>query len=203
MNSEFPIILAEPALIPQFTIILVTVAVILVMFVLMAITLSRYRKVAPNQVLIVSGRKIRLPDGTVAGFRIVKGGGTFVFPVIERADTLSLEPVTVDMPRVQAQAVDGRRVKADCVGQIKIKGDDASIVAASEYFLNKNQTEIMGIVRPILEKHLHSVLGSSNIDEDIHNPAAYAGKVQMSASADLGQMGLNLMSFTIRDIRPA
>lgn len=201
MSSEFPITLAVLALNAQ---ILASVAIILVLFVFIAIALSRYRKVGPNQVLIVSGRKIHLPDGTVAGFRIVKGGGgTFVFPVFERADTLSLEPVTVDIPRVQAQAVDGRRMQAACVGQIKIKGDDASIVAAAQYFLNKKQDEIGAIVRPILEKHLNSVLGSSNIDEDIHNPMAYASKVQMSASPDLEKMGLNLMSFTIRDIRSA
>jgi flotillin len=184
--------------------LLVPIAIILVLMVFMATALSRYMKVAPNQVLIVSGRRIQLPDGTVAGFRIVKGGGgTFVFPVFERADTLSLEPVTVDMPRVQAQAADGRRMKADCAGQIKIKGDYASIVAAAEYFLSKNQAEIKGIVQPILEKHLNSVLGSSSIDEATSNPAACASKVQISASADLGQMGLTLISFTIRDIRSA
>ena len=188
---------------PQYLIILVAVAIVLVLIVFMVIALSRYTKVAPNQVLIVSGRRIQLPDGRVAGFRIVRGGGTFVFPVFERADTLSLEPITVDMPRVQAQAADGRPIKTDCVAQVKIKGDDASIIAASENFLNKNQTEIKGIVRPILEKHLNSVFGSSSLDEATRNPAAYASKVQTSASADLGQMGLNLISFTIRDIRSA
>lgn len=188
---------------PQYIFIAIAAAIILMMIVLMAIVLSGYRKVGPNHVLIVSGRKVQLPDGRISGFRIVKGGGTFVFPLIERTDTLSLEPVTVDMTRVPAQAIDGRLMKADCVAQVKIKGDDASIVAAIEYFLNRNQTEIKGIVRPILEKHLNRVLGSSRIDEDIHNPVAYATKVQTSASADLGQMGLNLISFTIRDIRSA
>lgn len=187
----------------QTLLILCVAALILVPILFMAMVLSRYRKVGPNQLLVVSGRKIRLPDGQVAGFRIVKGGGTFVFPVIERADILSLEPVTVDMPQVRAPAIDGRLMKADCVAQVKVKGDDASIMAAIEYFLNKNQTEFAGIVRPILEKHLNSILGSSRIDEDIHNPMAYTSKVQTAASADLEKMGLNLMSFTIRDVRSA
>jgi flotillin len=187
----------------EYILILTTAAIILVLTALMVTVFTRYTKVGPNQVLIVSGRKAQLPDGHVAGFRILKGGGTFVFPVFERADKLSLEAVTVDMLRVPAQAVDGRLMKADCAAQVKIKGDNASIVAAAEYFLNKNQDEMKGIVRPILEKHLNRVLGSSRIDEDIHNPAAYANKVQIAASADLEQMGLNLISFTIRDIRNA
>jgi flotillin len=188
---------------PQFVAILAAAAIILVMFVFMLIFLSRYTKVGPNQVLIVSGRKIRLPDGSVAGFRIVKGGGTFVFPVIEKADVLSLEVINVDMPRVRALAAGGRAVQADCVAQVKINGNDASIIAAAEYFLNKKQAEIKEMVRPILEKHLNNALGNSSADEVIQNPAACAARMQASASADLGQMGLSLISFTIRDIRIA
>jgi flotillin len=188
---------------PQFVAILAAATVILVLLVFMLIFLSRYTKVGPNQVLIVSGRKIRLPDGRVAGFRIVKGGGTFVFPVIEKADILSLEIIKVDLPRARAQAGGGRAVQADCAAQIRINGDDASIVAAAQYLLNKSQTEIKEIVRPVLEKHLNSVLSSSSIDELTQNPAACAARVQTSASADLGKMGLSLISFTIRDIRAA
>jgi uncharacterized membrane protein YqiK len=71
--------------------ILAAAAIVFVTLVFMAIALSRYVKVGPNQVLIVSGRKVQLPDGRCVGFRMVKGGGTFVFPIIERADVLSLE----------------------------------------------------------------------------------------------------------------
>lgn len=184
---------------PQFVTILGVATIILVLFVFMLIFLTRYTKVGLNQVLIVSGRKIRLPDGSIAGFRIVKGGGTFVFPVIEKADVLSLEIINVDMPRERLRAAGGA-VQADCAGQIKVNGDDASIVAAAQYLLNKIQTEIKGIVRPILEKHLNSVLGSSSTDELTQNPTACAAKVQTSASADLSQMGLSLISFTIRDV---
>src|SRR5436189_6200591 len=63
--------------------------------------LSRYTKVGPNEVLIVSGRKHRYsdPDGTsvTRGFRIVKGGGTFVYPIVQQVDILSLELLTIDV----------------------------------------------------------------------------------------------------------
>src|SRR5512134_3869834 len=66
-----------------------------VLFVFAAIYASRYVKVGPNEVLIVSGRKRRMPDARgverIVGFRVVKGGGTFVFPVLEKAEVLSLE----------------------------------------------------------------------------------------------------------------
>ena len=186
---------------PTLTII-AAAAIVLVTFVLMLVVLSRYTKVGPNQVLIVSGAKRRLPDGTFVGFRIVKGGGTFVWPLIERTDVLSLEVVTVEIPRSRAQAAGGHAVEADCVAQIKINGDDASIAAAAEHFLSKSQAEIKNIVRPVLDRHLGSVLGGSPAEEAIQNPAACAAQVQTSASADLSKMGLSLISFTIRNARP-
>src|SRR5438093_10560845 len=83
-------------------IILIAIVVIaLVVFIGIAVVLSRYTKVGPNEVLVVSGRKHHYvdPDGTdrVRGFRIVKGGGTFVYPVVEKVDILSLELLTIDV----------------------------------------------------------------------------------------------------------
>ncbi len=184
-------------------IVIASVVMVLVVLLLMFMVLGRYTKVGPNQVLIVSGTKRHLPNGSVVGFRIVKGGGTFVWPVIERTDVLSLEVTAIEMPRARAQTAGGRTVETDGVAQIKIRSEDASIVAAAEHFLNKSQAEIKNVIRPVLEKHLSSVLGGSRLEETIQNPAACAARVQASASADLGKMGLSLISYTIRNARAA
>jgi flotillin len=114
-----------------------------------------------------------------------------------------LEVTTVDLPRAKAQAAGGRAVEADCSAQVKINSNDASIVAAAEYFLSKSQSEIKNIVRPVLEKHLSSVLGSLSIEDATQNPAACAAKVQTAAAVDLGKMGLSMISFSIRNSRVA
>ena len=79
----------------------VTVGILLVVFVSLAVWASRYTKVGPNEVLIISGRRYRVtdPSGQVIdrGFRVVKGGGTFVMPVVEKVDILSLELLTIDV----------------------------------------------------------------------------------------------------------
>jgi flotillin len=188
---------------PPYPIIFSVAAMMLVMFIFMGIWASRYTKVAPNQVLIVSGRKVRLPDGRFVDFRFVKGGGTFVWPVFERADVLSLEVISVEMQRSRAQTAAGQTVEADCVAQVKINGDDASILAAAEHFLGKSQAEIKIIVQPVLEKHLSGTLGNLSIQEVIQNPVGCAARVQTAAAGDLGKMGLGLISFTIRNAHAA
>jgi flotillin len=163
--------------------------------------LSRYTKVGPNEVLIVSGRKHRLGDGSQVGFRIVKGGGTFVLPVIEKVDILSLELLTIDVQTPEVYTSKGVPVKVDGVAQIKVKGDDVSISTAAEQFLGKATDEIRNIATQTLEGHLRAILGTMTVEEIYQNRDAFASKVQEVAAGDMANMGLSIVSFTIRDIR--
>src|SRR5213593_4186996 len=174
-------------------------------FLLIWMVLSRYTKVGPNQVLIVSGRQHRVigADGKVAvrGFRIVKGGGTFVIPVVEKVDILSLELLTIDVNTPEVYTSKGVPVKVDGVAQIKIKGDDISISTAAEQFLSKGPEDIKSIAMQTLEGHLRAILGTMTVEDIYHNRDAFAAKVQEVAAGDMANMGLGIVSFTIKDIR--
>ena len=181
------------------------VAVLFVFFIFAGIWASRYTKVGPNQVLVISGRKRKVvdPDGTTreVGFRIVKGGGRFVWPVYEKVDILSLEILTIDVQTPEVYTSKGVPVKVDGVAQIKIKGDDISIATASEQFLSKSTDEIKSVAMQTLEGHLRAILGTMTVEEIYQNRDAFAQRVQEVAAGDLANMGLGIVSFTIRDIR--
>ncbi len=200
-----------PALFAQFSLESWGLAAIAVVGILAVIGLSlvvwasRYTKVGPNAVLIVSGRRqvVRDADGTARarGFRIVKGGGTFVIPVVEKVDTLSLELLTIDVQTPEVYTSKGVPVRVDGVAQIKVKGDDVSIATAAEQFLSKGSEEIRGIATQTLEGHLRAILGTLTVEEIYQNRDAFAAKVQEVAAGDMANMGLQIVSFTIRDIR--
>jgi flotillin len=198
-----PILLAE---IP-FTAYVIggVIAVVIVLFMLLGLWASRYTKVGPNQVLVISGRKRQIidPDGTArdVGFRIVKGGGRFVWPVYEKVDILSLELLTIDVQTPEVYTSKGVPVKVDGVAQIKVKGDDVSIATASEQFLSKGVDDIKNIATQTLEGHLRAILGTMTVEEIYQNRDAFAQKVQEVAAGDMANMGLGIVSFTIRDIR--
>src|SRR5213593_775666 len=174
-------------------------------FLLIWMVLSRYTKVGPNQVLVVSGRKHRMADadGTVQyrGFRVVKGGGTFVIPVIEKVDVLSLELLTIDVNTPEVYTSKGVPVRVDGVAQIKVKGDDISISTASEQFLSKGVDDIKNIAMQTLEGHLRAILGTMTVEDIYQNRDAFASKVHEVAAGDMANMGLGIVSFTIRDIK--
>lgn len=199
---NYPVIFAEFAFGTFAIVVIGIVAVILVGFMVWA---SRYRKVGPNQVLVVSGGRHRIidPDGTAReiGFRIVKGGGTFVMPVKEMVDFLSLELLTIDVQTPEVYTSKGVPVRVDGVAQIKVKGDDVSIRTAAEQFLSKAVDDIKNIAMQTLEGHLRAILGTMTVEEIYQNRDAFASKVQEVAAGDMANMGLQIVSFTIRDIR--
>jgi len=180
-------------------------AILFVVFTFGAILANRYTKVGPNQVLVISGFKHRVmdPDGSArdVGFRIVKGGGVFVWPVFEKVDILSLELLTIDVQTPEVYTSKGVPVRVDGVAQIKVKGDDISISTAAEQFLSKGVDEIKNIATQTLEGHLRAILGTMTVEDIYQNRDAFASKVQEVAAGDMANMGLGIVSFTIRDIR--
>jgi flotillin len=181
------------------------VAIGVVILMVFIAVMSRYTKVGPNQVLVASGMKHKYtdPDGTVRprGFRIKKGGGTFVVPMLEKVDILSLELMTIDVQTPEVYTSKGVPVRVDGVAQVKIKGDDISISTAAEQFLSKTTDEIKSVAMQTLEGHLRAILGTMTVEEIYQNRDAFASKVQEVAAGDMANMGLGIVSFTIRDIR--
>ena len=191
--------------IPWLTAAAVAGVAIIVLFTMAGIFASRYTKVGPNEVLVISGRKRKVtdPDGVVrqVGFRIVKGGGVLVWPVLEKVDILGLELMTIDVQTPEVYTSKGVPVLVDGVAQIKVKGDDVSIATAAEQFLSKATEEIKNIAMQTLEGHLRAILGTMTVEEIYQNRDAFASKVQEVAAGDMANMGLGIVSFTIRDIR--
>jgi flotillin len=167
---------------------------------------SRYRKVGPNEVLVISGRRRKnlLPSGetTEVGYRICKGGGAFVWPIIEKYDTLSLELLTLSVgTKDEVYTIQGVPVLVDGVAQVKVRGDDVSIGTASEQFLSKGQEEVGRVATQTLEGHLRAILGTMTVEDIYKNRDAFSNRVQDVAASDLANMGLQIVSFTLKDIR--
>ncbi|MFA6032785.1 MAG: SPFH domain-containing protein [Myxococcota bacterium] len=183
----------------------IVIGLIVIIFATLIVFIRRYRKVGPNEAMIISGRRHRLPghDGKddFVGFRIRKGGGAFIIPFIERVDILSLEVITLDIQTPEVFTKLGVPVKVDGVAQIKVKGDDLSIRTAAEQFLGKNAEEIQNIAQQTVEGHLRAILGTMTIEEIYQNRDSFAQNVQSVAANDMANMGLQIISFTLRDIK--
>lgn len=175
------------------------VILVAVIFILISVFASRYTKVGPDEALIVSGRKRKLSNGQLVGFRIVKGGATFVWPVLEVAKTISLRIMPLDVTS-SAYTSQGVQLSVDGIAQVKIDSNLEAIGTAAEQFLSLKDEEIKRIATQTLEGHLRSIVGNLTVEEINQNRDMFAQKVQELAAGDLANMGLKIISFTIREI---
>jgi len=168
---------------------------------------SRYEKVGPNEVLIVSGRKGMYESPSTLqryekNFRIYHGGGTFVWPVRERVDRMSVELMTLEIRTPEFFTKFGVQIVVDGIAQIKVRSDDPiSTATAAEMFLSKTRTEMNEITHQMMQGHLRAVISTMPFEEIHANPESFAQTVQRLTSEDLANMGIQVMSFTIREIQ--
>ena len=83
---------------------------------------KNYIKVPPNAVAIFSGRKHNLPDGRIVGYRMVRGGAAFRWPLLEQVDYLSLNVFTIPLEIKRAYTLKGRTDFREGRGQRKNQG---------------------------------------------------------------------------------
>ncbi len=161
---------------------------------------ARRRNVGPNEALIISGWGSRRADGRV-GFKIVTGGGAFIKPILEKADVLSLEVMTLDIRLADVYAGNGIPISVDGVAQVKVDSKEEMIATAAEQFLSKSPSEMLDVARQTLEGHLRAIIGTMTIEQIYKEREKFAQNVQEMAATDLANMGLRIVSFTLRDIK--
>lgn len=169
--------------------------IVVVLILLIVVFASRYRTVKADEAMIVTGALTR------DGMKIVKAGGAFVWPIIQNASFLSLQVQTLDIRTPEVYTIHGVPVMVDGVAQIKIKGDQESIATAAEQFLGRPEDELRSIATQTMEGHLRAILGRMTVEDVYRNREEFARNVQEVAASDLNKMGLQIVSFTIRDVR--
>ncbi|SDC53095.1 flotillin [Paenibacillus sp. UNCCL117] len=166
---------------------------------------ARYKTVSPDEAMIVTGsflgKRNVLEDDTGRRIKIVRGGGSFILPVFQQAEFLSLLSHKLDVSTPEVYTEQGVPVMADGVAIIKIGGAVEDVATAAEQFMGKPTEALKGEAQEVLEGHLRAILGSMTVEEVYRNRDKFAQEVQGVAAKDLKKMGLQIVSFTIKDLR--
>ncbi|HEX8398285.1 MAG TPA: SPFH domain-containing protein [Pyrinomonadaceae bacterium] len=179
----------------------IIVLLVVIGFIIAMMLLSRnYIKVSPNQAAVISGRRRKLADGATVGYRLVRGGATLVFPFLEKVEYLSLNVLTVPLATSRAYTAQGVPVSVKATANVKIKGDDESLRAASERFLGMPAEVFHQLVFQTLEGHLRAILGTLTVEEINADRQSFAQKLTSEAAGDLEKMGIGLDALTIQEI---
>ncbi len=178
--------------IPTVTFVFAGLIILATLFAL-AMFAKLYRKAGPHEALVVYGMR---------GPRIVKGHGTVIFPMVESCRLLSLELMSFDVaPQQDLYTRQGVAVTVEAVAQIKVKSDPESVQTAAEQFLTKTDQEREGLIRLVMEGHLRGIIGQLTVEEIVKQPEMVADRMRSTCADDMNKMGLEVISFTIKEVR--
>jgi flotillin len=175
------------------TVLIVAGTAVTATLLVMALFARLYNKAGPHEALVVYGFR---------GTRVVKGHGTVIIPMMESWHGLSLELMSFDVaPQQDLYTRQGVAVTVEAVAQIKVKSDPESILTASEQFLTKPADDREALIRLVMEGHLRGIIGQLAVEEIVKEPEMVADRMRSTCADDMNKMGLEVISFTIKEVR--
>ena len=179
--------------------------IVVILAILIVIMALQYRKVGPNEAIIISGgrkRTITAPDGThrKVGYRYRLGGGTFVWPFTERVDVLPIDVISLNIRTPEVLTHGGVPIMAEASGQVKVDSTDEGIRMAAEQFLGQGKDGIRDVAMSVLEGKVREVIGTMTVEEIYRGRQEFSSRVAQAVKHDLAAMGLVMLSFALKDI---
>ncbi|XP_055345424.1 flotillin-1-like [Paramacrobiotus metropolitanus] len=150
---------------------------------------------SPSEALVISGVGY---DGTP---KFVTGGRAFVWPFVHKVQRINLNTFTlvVDSPRVYTKL--GVACSVVGIAQVKIEGSREDLLKkACQQFLGKSTGEIQRIALETLEGHQRAIMGTMTVEEIYRDRQTFNHHVFEVATADLVNLGIRVVSYTIKDI---
>ena len=165
--------------------------------------LSRYRRSAPDELLVVFGKagKVTNDEGKtiVTPSKIIQGGGAFVWPIIQDFKKMSMKPiqikVTVDGIDSQAIPMHLPVVLTTAISQDKIIQQNAAT-----RFLSATPTEIEKQISEILIGETRAIMATMLIEEINADRNTFLGKVRESLEQELTKVGYDVTNINISEI---
>jgi flotillin len=180
--------------------IIAVVAIVIAALGLLAFIAGRIRRVPPNEALVIVGRGAGRShtDAPPTGQRVVIGGRTFVWPILQQGFSISLEQRQI---AIGVEGVDKNRIKIAIKASInfKVSGTEDGVRRAAQRFLSQ-QGALTDIIKESLEGSLRSIIGDMPIEQIISDRKSLSDRVVAETKTDLAEQGLQVDLLNISDI---
>ncbi len=171
--------------------VIIGAAVVLVILLLL---LCCWKKVAADKAMVITGLKKR----------VLSGRGGFMIPFLETSCIISLENISMTTDVTEAPSQQGIFVDVVGTAVVKVRNEKESIYKAVEQFCNgtasTTKNVISGMVEQILEGKLRGIVSTMTVEEINSNRAEFERRVEEDINRELGEMGLQLLSYSILKI---
>ncbi|PYQ02891.1 MAG: flotillin [Acidobacteria bacterium] len=146
----------------------------------------------PNEILIFSGRKHRLTDGTSVGYKVVRRGWAMRTPLLETVSRMDMRLFMVEVSVANAYSKTGIPLDVKAIANVKISSNPSYVRNAVERFVGMNPGQIGGVARQTLEGVLREVLAQLTPEEVNQDRLKFADTLKTHAQDDFDKLGLEL-----------
>ncbi|MBI2506157.1 MAG: flotillin family protein [Candidatus Latescibacteria bacterium] len=180
----------------DFPVMMPVIVAVLVLFISFLVIVSRYRRCASDQVLVIYGNV-----GQGKSSRCIHGGAAFIWPIIQDYRFLSLRPIQINIPLENALSRQNIRVSVPSIFTIGISTDPVKVMAAAERLLGLSATEIEEIAKEIILGQLRQVVVTMDIEEINADRDKFLANISQNVEIELEKIGLRLLNVNITDIK--
>jgi flotillin len=154
----------------------------------------------PNKLLIFSGRRHVLPDGSVVGYRVLHGGRGLRIPLLESVSELDMRIFPVQVAVQNAFSKGGIPLSVQAIANVKISSDPRYLRSAAERFLDVPIQRLAEVAQDTLEGALREVLAELTPEEVNQDRLKFADKLLANAGDDFERLGLQLDVLKIQHV---
>jgi flotillin len=170
-------------------------AVVFVLFVLLMIWASRYKKCPSDRIMVIYGKT----SGKDAA-KCIHGGAKFIIPVIQDYGFLSLRPLQIEVNLGNALCKQNIRINVPSIFTIGISTDPLIMGNAAQRLFGLTPDAISALARDIIFGQLRLVIASMTIEEINTDRETFLKNVENNVAAELNKVGLELLNVNITDI---
>ena len=181
---------------------LAVAAAVLVAFTLLMLVVKRYKRCPSNRVLVIYGKTGGEPtEGQGQAVKCLHGGASFVWPLIQDHDYLSLDPIQIEIPLRGALSMENIRVNVPSVFTVAIGTTPELMTNAAVRLLGLTPDEIQAQAQEIIFGQLRQVIASMRIEDINRDRDVFLSHIQSGVEPELRKLGLVLINVNVTDIQ--
>jgi flotillin len=177
----------------QAILVMLAAGGVIVLFGVIVLILRQFLFICrPNEILVFSGRRHVLPDGTVSGYKILHGGRGVRLPFLETVSRMDMRLFPVEVQVHNAYSKGGIPLSVHAIANVKIASSDTGVRNAVERFLGTSPEQIAIAAQQTLEGVLREVISQLTPEEVNEDRLKFAETLVENARDDFDKLGLEL-----------
>lgn len=182
------------------TVVVLIGVVVVFLFSLLLLVLTRYRRCPSDKVLVKYGRVGKNKDGTARSAMCIHGGATFVLPIFQSYQYLDLTPMSINVDLTNALSHQNIRVDVPSRFTVGISTEPGIMQNAAERLLGLKLNEIQELAKDIIFGQLRLVIATMDIEEINTDRDKFLEAVSHNVETELKKIGLRLINVNVTDI---